>query len=478
MKKLSTYLIIAATILQTNVDVQAQTAKKSFPAGKGPEDFPELQFTKIPGAPGLSMPKLIMGDARPVMSEGMGWASPAFFDVDNDGKKDLLLGEFSSRLEDRGITAGNFVRIYKNEGTETAPRFSDIYNYLYPIEDESTGTPLSVYSWCCLGFTPRFVDLDNDGYQDIATGQYNPGIVTWFRGSEEGFHRGQELPQFGDPRVGSKQRDNSIPRTNHLSWEYWNYSSVAFGDFDGKGLSDMIIGGSALRISKNIGTKTEPGFGRRELLLDTHGNPLVVGKYYEKYKNEAGEPYYGGSMVPTVADWDQDGVPDLLVTDNFVQSGSPVITFFRAVKTAEGLRFEKGVPLFTVTKGEKAFPGSWPHVCVADWNNDGINDLIIGTSVATIAGKFNHELSWTWENESGIIKKYSAYYSAEMTRTITTQMRQADSIQAILNLSDAEMQKGNYFYRASLFKHFYGKEAYKKLAHQGYVYVMLGNRKN
>jgi hypothetical protein len=469
---------MAAAVLLTNVDAQSQTAKKSFSKGQGPEDFPALQFTKIPGAPSLSMPKLIMGDTRPVMAEGMGWASPAFFDIDNDGKKDLLLGEFGSRLEDRGLPAGNFVRVYKNEGTETAPKFSDIYSYLYPMEDESSGTPLSIYTWCCLGFTPRFVDLDNDGYQDIATGQYNPGIVTWFRGSEEGFHRGQELPQFGEPRVGSKNRDYTIPRTDHRGNGYWNYSSVAFGDFDGNGLSDMIIGGNALRISKNIGTKTEPSFGRREFLLDTQGHPLHVGKLNEQLKNFAGEPFYGGNMVPTVADWDQDGVPDLLVTDNFTEAGCPVVTFFRAVKTTAGLRFEPGVPLFTAMKGEKAFPGSWPHVCVADWNNDGINDLIIGTSVATIAGKFNHDLSWSWEFESGIVKKYTAYYSAEMNRIITTQMRQADSMQAILKLSDAEMQKKNYANRAAMFKHFYGKEEYKKLAHQGFVYVMLGIRNN
>src|SRR5687767_688734 len=95
--------------------VHAQTAKKmSYTKGAGPADFPELVFAKIKGAPALQMPKLIMGSTGPVLGEGMGWAAPAWFDVDEDGKKDLLVGEFSSGAEKNGIPTGHFVRVYNN----------------------------------------------------------------------------------------------------------------------------------------------------------------------------------------------------------------------------------------------------------------------------------------------------------------------------------------------------------------------------
>src|SRR5690606_38486367 len=153
------------------------------------------------------------------------------------------------------------------------------------------------------------------------------------------------------------------------NWSYWTYSSVSFGDFTEDGLEDMIVGGGSLRISKNIGTKTDPKFGLREFLLDTEGNRLN--------DNMAG-------TVPLVVDWDQDGVLDILTTNAYTSSGSAAVLFYRGLNTEDEFRFEPGVPLFEVAGNEKAFPGSWLQTYVTDWNNDGINDLLIGTSVATL----------------------------------------------------------------------------------------------
>lgn len=479
MKKVfSMCLLMAAPFLLLEVQAQTSTAKKiAYGKGKGPTDFPQLIFTKIKGAPTLQMPQLIMAETGPVVAEGHGYAAPAWFDIDNNGKKDLLLGEFGSGIEHKGMPNGNFIRVYENEGTNEQPRFTDEYSYArHADEFNTTGTPLSVYAWCCMGFTPKIVDLDSDGYPDIVTGQYNPGVVTWFRGSETGFLPGKPLPQFGEEYGAGRKPDHKLSRKDPKSVDYWNYSAVDFGDFEGRGLQDMIVGGSELRISKNTGTKTQPSFGRREPLRDVNGQPLKIGRFSEMYKNDFGEPYYGSSMVPTVADWDEDGIPDLLVTDIYVYDGSPAITFFRAVKTPEGLRFEPGVPLFTAKNGGKTFPGAWLRVCVADYNNDGVNDLIVGANVAELSGKFDHELSWTWEEKTGITKKNPAYSTAGQTRLIEEQMRVSDSIQAAMKKSDEEMEKIMYPTRRSLFKHYYGKEEYKKLAHKGYVYVLLGKR--
>src|SRR5690554_3228340 len=102
----------------------AQTANK-LSESYNAIHFPQLIYTEIKGAPRLSDPILVMGETKPVMGEGMGWASPAFFDVDGDGNKDLLIGEFGSRFEDNGIPIGNFVRVYLNEGNNSKPKFSD-----------------------------------------------------------------------------------------------------------------------------------------------------------------------------------------------------------------------------------------------------------------------------------------------------------------------------------------------------------------
>jgi len=454
---------------------------------KGPNAFPKLIYANIPGAPKLSAPQLIMGETMPVKGEGMGWAAPAVWDQDGDGKKDLLIGEFGSGLENNGMNVGNFVRVYNNEGTDSKPEFSDVYSYLWGISDtkESLGTPLSIYTWCCLAFTPRFVDLDNDGFVDLLTGRFNPGYIAWFRGSENGFLPEITLEEAGDPMIGFKERDYSLPVTDIKSSGYWTYSSAAFGDFDGDGDFDMVLGGSAIKICENIGTKTAPKFGKRELLLDLNNNPLKIHEYskeesveWEKIvKSGYAAPLSGtGVSVPYVVDWDLDGVLDLMITDSYTSEGSVAVKFFRGIKTKSGLRFESGIPLFSAKNGGKEFPGSWPNVCVTDWNNDGINDLIIGTSVATLEGKFDYELSWKWESDTDIVKKNPATYSPYMKRIIEQQLQSAEENQKKLGLSTEEMRKKDFSNKEDLFKNYFTKEEYKSLAHQGYVYVMLGKK--
>lgn len=427
-------------------------------------DFPELVFTPIVGAPKLQAPQLVMGATGPVLGEGMGWASPAFFDVDGDGKKDLLIGEFGSRMEDNGISMGHFVRVYKNKNKEGgAPQFNDFYGYLWPSQAYNTGSPISVGTWCCLSFTPRFIDLDQDGHVDLISGQYEPGFVTWFRGSERGFSGGERLPQFGDQSAITQSYNADRPWTDPDNWAYWRYSSADMGDLDGDGLADLITGGNTLRISKNVGTKARPSFGRRELLLDTAGNPLTTLNTPDTMLGYHGDPTYGHSMIPFVADWDGDGLLDLLVSNLYATEDSQTITFFRGVaKKNKGVpRFEPGVVLFKAKDGGKAMPGSYMHLSVTDWNEDGINDLLIGTSIAIRDGRFDPELAWSWEIETKSLKQHAAYYSEEDRQRFDGYIENSKS--------DPK------WYEDTLHK-FYGKPEYKNLAHQGYVYIMLGKK--
>ncbi|WP_303318440.1 VCBS repeat-containing protein [Flavivirga abyssicola] len=436
-----------------------------------PNEFPELIQADIPGAPKLGNPQLIMGASKPVMGEGMGWAAPAIYDWDDDGKKDLLIGEFASGLESKLGPVGNFVRVYQNIGTDSLPEFNDQFNYARAIDDleTSSGTPLSVYTWCCLAFTPRFEDLDNDGFTDLLTGQFNPGYITWFRGSDEGFLPGIKLEEIYNPLIGYKSREYSLPMTDPKGASYWTYSAAAFGDFDTDGDLDMIIGGAGLRFSENLGTKSAPKFGKRKQLKGLDGKPLDS------------SVLSGTLTVPYVVDWNGDGVLDILLTGHYSEAGHAAVTFYQGVKISEEFQFKAGIPLFTAKDGEKAFPGSWLNVSVADWNNDGVNDLLIGTSVATLNGEFNHKLSWQWEIDTGISKLNPAYDSASMKSTIAQQIEGAEAFQKKSGLNDEEWDsKPNQSSKRRLIKHYYGNDGYKNkdLAHQGYVYVMLGTKKD
>jgi FG-GAP-like repeat len=440
-------------------------------AQSGPSDFPELVMTKIPGAPKLSKPTLITGDYEafieignnsdstvrktssiPLIAQGVGLATPAYYDWDGDGLKDLLIGEFGSGSE-FGKDMGNFIRVYLNSGTETEPTFTGGFDYARPpFQILTNGTPYSIYQECCMGFMPQFIDLNEDGHLDMISGQY-PGEVISFYGSQKGFLPGEPIKQEGDPR----SREEGYWKQQN----YWLYSSASFGDFTEDGKMDLIVGGlGGLRISKNMRGISEPEFAKRELLLDIQGQPLKVYKYateeLDNLKARGEKPWIAGNYgtYPFVVDWDKDGVLDLLVTNKYEHKGLAAVDFFRGVKIGAEHRFEPAVSLFNAKHGEKAFPGSSPFLFVTDWNNDGINDLLIGTSVITIHDKFSGIFSWNWEKEMGLS-------GAGRDPGFIKSRNPSEDVQWLLD--GVKLPVG------------ISADDFKTMRHQGYVYVMLGS---
>jgi hypothetical protein len=429
---------------------------------RGAEGFPDLVNSMIAGAPVLSKPFLVKGNDKAIFSQGHGLGAPAFYDWDGDGLKDLLIGEFGTGAEN-GMYMGNFIRLYKNIGTMEQPEFSGQFDYARPpFLMPGNGTPYSVDQFCCIGFTPQFVDLNADGNLDMITGQYY-GEVSWFKGSEGGFMPGEFLQQQpspnGPPRLEPKGK---TARKDHQ--RYWLFSPASFGDFTNDGRPDLITGGiDAIQISKNIGIESAPQFGQRDLLVDTKGSPLKVYTYNEEQLNEFEKVKFLGitppvagddHTVPYVVDWDNDGALDLLITNSYVHGGLNTVDFFKGVQTTEGYRFEPAVPLFKAPDDAKAFPGSSARVSVTDWNNDGINDLLIGTAVLTVHGKFSDLLSWSWEDDNGLRGPGKDPANA-----------------ADLPPIDLARYKASVRLPAGV-----SIDEYLTIRHQGYVYVMLGNR--
>lgn len=413
MKKLLPIAIATTTFMGCSLVENSNMASRHLvdktPLYQGEMGFPDFIQPNIPGAPVLSDPMLVMGESKPVQTGKHGLAAPALWDWNGDGKKDLLVGEFETCTEGNGFPGGaewgSTVRVYLNVGTDSNPQFTD--DFIWAKDTE--GNLLEVPQWCCIGFTPMFYDLNNDGYMDMVTGQYHPGDVTWFRGSDKGFLPGVKLQQFGNPASNTNtMHDPDITPDNPKSFSYWNYSSVSFGEFTGDDKLDMIVGGHALRISKNIGTNENPKFGKREYLLDIDGNSLIMKHFSEeeiaKYESWGTEPNISGSgkIQMFVTDWNNDGVNDILATDYYLDSGSRAVSYFEGVKTTQGHRFKQGIDLLKTADGSKALPGSGNRIYVDDWNNDGIQDLIIGASIVTVRNEFHNEFSWQWESITGI----------------------------------------------------------------------------
>jgi ribosomal protein L31 len=144
-----------------------------------------------------------------------------YMDVDNDGKKDLLVSPNAVNLSEN--TKG--VWWYKNISTNNVPNFS------YQQNDFLQNQMIEVGS----GANPVFVDYNQDGLMDIVVGNYGYYDTNGkFKGNL------MLLENTGTPTEPAFE----IVNTNFANAEALNINSLypAFGDLDNDGDIDMLIG--------------------------------------------------------------------------------------------------------------------------------------------------------------------------------------------------------------------------------------------
>jgi hypothetical protein len=438
-----------------NIHLPADSLQKSVRTSNFPK-IKKLNFADIQGAPILSQPIRIDGSTYEVRTEEHGLAYPTMYDWNHDGKPDLLVGEF--------LTGQSRIKVYLNVGTKQHPKFTGDWFYA----KDKYGKVISNYQWCCIGIHPQIVDVNGDGIPDIVSGQYYPGVITWWKGTPDGFEPGKEIPQLGYQSgkrysgVGGDEPDWSIEAHN-----YWNYSSARLADFNGDGLPDLFVAGTGgYRVALNIGTKEEPKFGRREFLFQTDGtilhtyrNPKEIvapGRFFNATEVCSGTTHCYLDPI----DWDGDGVIDLFITDEYVRSKEKGIYFARGVKTQDGIRFEKPIPLFTVKDGSKALPGCCPHIQVADYNGDGVNDIIMGLSIPTING---------FEGALDLYYKFIDELGLPSPGKDT-----GEQMQYYKSYADVEKQLNSDSHIKDFFVGKTNDLKYLTLRHRGYAFVFLG----
>ncbi|MHC4501463.1 MAG: FG-GAP repeat domain-containing protein, partial [Planctomycetota bacterium] len=230
-----------------------------------------------------------------------GYSVPSYVDWNNDGLKDLVVGEGS------GSAGDGKVRVYLNVGTSSSPQFSGFSYAQSGTEDltvpASSSPQFSGFSYAqsgtedltvpasgCQGAFPRVVYWDSDARKDLLIGLAN-GTVKIFLNtgtdSAPAFDAGTTL-QFG-------------PSDSKTNIDIGSRATAMVVDWDNDGAKDLVAGAydGKIHIFLNEGSDTAPDFVT-EAFAQQNGSDLEV------------PPSTYGRSSPFILDLDEDGKKDLL----------------------------------------------------------------------------------------------------------------------------------------------------------------------
>jgi hypothetical protein len=304
-----------------------------------------VYFVRNTGS-GYDQPVKVMAGDKPV--ETFGWPSPNFADFDGDGDLDLLCGEFLD-----GFT------YFENIGTRTAPRYASGKRLAVKMDLEM--------------ITPTAIDWDKDGDMDLIVGDED-GRVALIENT--GKLARDRTPQFLPPRYFQQEADEL--KCGALA--------TPFGvDWDGDGDMDIISGNTAgyIEFFENLGGNPPKWAAPKRLEADgktirfmAGPNGSIQGPCEAKW----------GYTTLSVADWDGDGLPDLVVNSIWGK-----VVWFKNVGTrkspelaaAQPIEVEWDGPQPTLAYGwlrpkGKELLTQWRTTPFAvDWNKDGLTDLVM-----------------------------------------------------------------------------------------------------
>ena len=249
---------------------------------------------------------------------------PQLVDLDGDGDLDILANSYD---EDSELLE---FRYYENTGTPEVATFGTPQINPFELGNAGSSDELTVFT---------LADLDGDGDLDLLAAGYqsftylsNDGTAT--------------APSFSEPATNPFGLDAAAGMEDYLL--------PSFADLDGDGDVDLLLGGYyGTFFVENTGSATAPAFGA----------PVAAPFNIDPTPED-------GYFFPALADFDQDGDTDVLLTSYY-----SVAELFENTGDAQNPAFAAPqTDLFSPFNGEE---GGILIPAAGDLDNDGDVDLLI-----------------------------------------------------------------------------------------------------
>jgi hypothetical protein len=283
-----------------------------------------------------------------------------YVDYDGDGRLDLVVGvgDWSEYGWDNAFDAcgrwrrgplHGYVYLLRNKGTNAKP------DYEPPVKIEAGGKPIDVFGMP----SPCFADFRGRGKLDLVCGSFLDGF-SWF---ENVGTRRQPRYAAGRPLAAGGVR---------LTMDLEMIVPVAI-DWCGAGHVDLIVGQEDGRVAlmENTGAVVD-------------GMPQFLPPRF--FQQQAADVKFGTLVTPVGVDWDGDGREDLISGNSagyvgFIKNLGGDPPRWAAPRCLEA----DGKPIRIMAGGNGSIQGpaeaKWGYttLSVADWDGDGLPDLIVNS---------------------------------------------------------------------------------------------------
>ena len=281
-----------------------------------------------------------------------------YIDWEQDGDQDLIvgIGDWSDYEWDHAYDAQGrwqngplhgWVYLIKNEGGKYTKN---------PVKIEAGGAPIDVYGWP----SPNFADFDGDGDLDLLCGEFLDGF-TYF----------QNIGSATNPKYGAGLK--LVGADGQALAMHLQMITPTALDWDKDGDFDLIVGDEDGRVALVENVSPE-------------GASLPVFKQPVYFQQEADELKFGALATPFAHDWDKDGDEDILCGNTAGNIALFTNLDGKGTKWSAPELLKADNKVFRIMAGANGSiqgpaEAKWGYttLSVADWNDDGHDDILVNS---------------------------------------------------------------------------------------------------